>query len=119
MRRARNDRRSAVNSAQMQRRARKIRRTGRHATPSQVQKVAQKAGQAAPAMAIAGVLVAAPQAHGAVRAPVRATAVIEQIHTDAVITQDQPASRSYTVRPGDTLSSIAQQFYGNSADWRW
>jgi LysM repeat protein len=107
-----------VNSAHMQRRARKIRRTGRHATPSQVQKVAQKAGQAAPAMAIAGVLVAAPQAHGAVRAPVRAAPVVQQIHTDALIRHDQsPAIRSYTVQPGDTLSSIAQRFYGHSADW--
>jgi LysM repeat protein len=101
----------------MQRRPRKIRRTGRHATPSQVQKVAQKAGQAAPAMAIAGVLVAAPQAHGAVKVPVHTDAVVEQVHTDAVIRHDQSASRSYTVRPGDTLSSIAQRFYGHSADW--
>jgi LysM repeat protein len=103
----------------MQRRPRKIRRTGRHATPSQVQKVAQKAGQAAPAMAIAGVLVAAPQAHGAVKVPVHTDAVVEQVHTDAVIRHDQSASRSYTVRPGDTLSSIAQRFYGHSADWQF
>jgi LysM repeat protein len=40
----------------------KIRRRGRHTTPSQVEKVAEKAGKAAPAMAIAGALVAAPQA---------------------------------------------------------
>lgn len=39
-----------------------IRRRGRHTTPSQVEKVAEKAGKAAPAMAIAGALVAAPQA---------------------------------------------------------
>jgi LysM repeat protein len=97
----------------------KIRRTGRHATPSQVQKVAERAGKAAPAMAIAGVLVAAPQAHAAVTAPVRAATVIEQVRTDALVRHDQPAARTYTVRAGDTLSSIAQRFYGNSADWRF
>ncbi|HYZ56169.1 MAG TPA: hypothetical protein VE733_22080, partial [Streptosporangiaceae bacterium] len=44
----------------------KFRRTGRHATPSQVEKVAEKAGKAAPAMAIsAGVLMAAPHGHSA------------------------------------------------------
>jgi LysM repeat protein len=93
-------------------------RTGRHTTPSQVQKVADKAGKAAPAMAIAGVLVAAPQAaHASVRLPAAATTVIEQVHTDAVVRQDQ-TDRTYTVRAGDTLSSIAQRFYGNPADWR-
>jgi nucleoid-associated protein YgaU len=43
-----------------------------------VEKVAEKAGKAAPAMAIAGVLVAAaPQAHAAVRTPAKATTVTE------------------------------------------
>jgi hypothetical protein len=93
-------------------------RTGRHTTPSQVQKVADKAGKAAPAMAIAGALVAAPQAHASVRVPARATVVIEQVHTDAVVRYDRSA-RTYTVRAGDTLSSIAQRFYGNPADWQF
>ena len=111
-----------MNPAHTQRQPRKIRRTGRHTTPSQVQKVAEKAGKAAPAMAIAGVLVAAPQAHAAVRTPARAAAVAEQVRavavarTDAVIRHDQATSR-YTVQPGDTLSSIAQRFYGSAADW--
>jgi LysM repeat protein len=70
-------------------------------------------------MAIAGVLVAAPQAHAAVKVPVSAITVVQQIHHDAVLRRDQPASRRYTVRIGDTLSSIAQRFYGNPADWRW
>jgi LysM repeat protein len=72
---------------------------------------------AAPAMAIAGVLVAAPQAHAAVKTPAKTTTVAERAHTDALVQHLQPASRSYTVRPGDTLSSIAQRFYGNPADW--
>jgi LysM repeat protein len=55
----------------------RIRRRGRHTTPSQVEKVAQQAGKAAPAVAIAGVLVAAPAASHALAAsaqPVTATA---------------------------------------------
>jgi LysM repeat protein len=109
--------------AHTQRQPRKIRRTGRHATPSQVQKVAEKAVKAAPAMAIAGVLVAAPQAHAAVKIPARAAAVVEQVRTDsavrtdAVVRHDQVTSSRYTVRQGDTLSSIARRFYGNAADW--
>jgi len=84
-----------------------------------VEKVAEKAGKAAPAVAIAGVLVAAPQAHAAVRTPAKATTVTERVVTDAVVKQSQPSTRTYIVRPGDTLASIAQQFYGNSADWPW
>jgi LysM repeat protein len=29
----------------------------------------------------------------------------------------RPATRAYTVQPGDSLSAIAQRFYGQSADW--
>jgi LysM repeat protein len=103
----------------MTRRTVKLRRTGRHSAPSQVEKVAEKAGKAAPAMAIAGALVAMPQAHAAVKAPVKATAVTEQAQTDALVRSAQPAGRTYTVRPGDTLSSIAERYYHNPADWRW
>jgi len=83
--------------------------------------VAEKAGKAAPAVAIAGVLVAAaPQAHASVKTPVRAAAVTEQAQTDAVIRQAvRPITRTYTVRPGDTLSAIAERFYGNPGRWRW
>jgi LysM repeat protein len=80
---------------------------------------------------MAGALVAGTQAHAAAQASARATTFVEQtytahqghatdqpIYTDAlVIHHEQP--RGYTVRPGDTLSSIAQRFYGNPADWRW
>jgi LysM repeat protein len=85
-------------------------------------------------MAIAGALIAAPQAHAAVKLSARTTTVVEQIHrahqapargaaitekiyTDALVVHHEQA-RHYTVRPGDTLSSIAQRFYGNPADWR-
>src|SRR5260370_5287228 len=85
-------------------------------------------------MAVAGVLIAAPQAHagarpsarptavveqvhGAHKVPDRRTAIIEQVHTDALVVHHEQA-RHYAVRPGDTLSLIAQRFYGNPADWR-
>jgi LysM repeat protein len=84
-----------------------------------VDKVAEKAGKAAPAMAIAGVLVAAPQAHAAVKTPAKATMVAERTHTETLVRHVQPASRTYTVRRGDTLSAISQHFYGKSADWTW
>ena len=87
--------------------------------PSQAEKVAEKAGRAAPAMAIAGVLVAAPQAHAAGTAPARAVTAAGQAHTDALVKRAGPAARYYTVRPGDTLSAIAQRFYGKAADWPW
>jgi len=101
------------------RRPRKIRRTGRHTAPSQVEKVAGVAGKAAPAVAIAGVLVAAaPQAQAAAGTPAKATTVTgQQARTAALVRKAQPATGTYTVRPGDTLSSIAQKVYHNPADW--
>jgi LysM repeat protein len=129
-------------SAAHERRTVKIRRSGRHTTPSQVEKVAEKAGKAAPAMAIAGVLVAAPQAHAAVtgagtsRPAATAPATIQTptIQTPTTLqmkaTLDATAARveaargkttrrTYDVRSGDSLSSIAQRFYHDSGDWQW
>jgi LysM repeat protein len=79
------------------------------------------AGKAAPAVAIAGVLVAAaPQAHAAVKTPAKATAVATQARTDALVRRAaQPAPRIYTVRSGDSLSAIAERFYHNPGDWQW
>jgi LysM repeat protein len=64
----------------MHRRPRKIRRTGRHTTPSSVEKVAEKAGKAAPAVAIAGVLVAAPAVANAATAPAKAGTVAMRVY---------------------------------------
>ena len=109
-----------MDSSHSHRRPRKIRRTGRHTQPSQAEKVTEVATKAAPAVAIAGALVAtAPQAQAAVSLSAKTTTVAEQVHTDAVVKHSQPATRTYTVRPGDTLSSIAKRFYGNAADWTW
>jgi len=80
------------------------------------------ATKAAPAVAIAGALVAtAPQAQAAVGASTTsATTAAGQVHTATLVRHSQQAgTRTYTVRPGDTLSFIAQRFYGNPADWPW
>jgi LysM repeat protein len=53
----------------------RIRRRGRHKIPSQIDKVAEKAGKAAPAMAIAGALVASAQAQHAFAASAKPATV--------------------------------------------
>jgi LysM repeat protein len=114
-----------VSTTNTHRRPRKIRRTGRHTTPSQVEKVAEVATKAAPAMAIAGVLVAAPAANAATRTPPRPASVTVQVHTTAKVTKvaskthAKASNRSYIVEPGDTLASIADHFYGSDSDWPW
>jgi LysM repeat protein len=107
-----------VNSVPRHRRKRKIRRTGQHTTPSPAGKVAQKAGMAAPAVAVVGALAAGPQIHE--HAPAGQTVAAQQViraHLDSVVRPAFLASRAYTVRPADTLSGIAQRFYGQAADW--
>ena len=136
-----------MGSAHKHGRKMKVMRSGRHATLSQVEKVAEKAGKAAPAMAVtAGALVAVPHGHAA--APARHSTVAEAVvtakteHTAAgsysaaetllatkaalasstrldAATHAATVSHTYPVRSGDTLSSISSQFYGKSGDWQW
>jgi LysM repeat protein len=106
--------------------------------------VAQQAGRAAPAVAIAGALVAAPQAQHAFAAAAAAvtvtaqgpqaaamspqahvtTATLDSIATQAVTvtsvtTARHTAAKStyYRVRSGDSLSAIADRYYHNADDW--
>jgi LysM repeat protein len=115
--------------------SRKFRRIGRHTAPSPTAKVARRAGQAAPAVAVLGALAAAPQtAFASTAAPAASaghTGLATQRHPvtrahltsrDHSVSRDQRASRAartYTVRTGDTLSGIAHQFYGHASDWQW
>jgi len=107
------------------RRPLRIRRRGRHTTPSQVEKVAQQAGKAAPAFAIAGALVATPQASQALAASATPVTATTQSHavTVAAVTQTRHAATAqstyYTVRDGDTLSKIADSYYHNADDWQF
>jgi LysM repeat protein len=91
-----------------------------------VEKVAEKAGKAAPAMAIAGALVAAPQAQhaftGAAKpGTVAAHAVlVSSTSTARHVATSGPASNThYKVKSGDTLSGIAEHYYHKAADWQW
>jgi LysM repeat protein len=98
-------------------------------------KVAEKAGKAAPAVAIAGALVAAPQAQHAFTMPAKPAAVasadtrgavLGSFSTRGVLVSSTREARHaaarktyYTVQAGDTLSRIAEQFYHHAGDWRW
>ncbi len=105
--------------------------------------MAEKAGRAAPAMAIAGALVASPQAsHAFAKPPTVATAqahkpsrhtptaTLDSIASHGGITSAAAGTRhaaakaaarniSYKVRTGDTLSQIAERYYHNAGDWPW
>lgn len=101
----------------------RIRRRGRHTTPSQVEKVAQQAGKAAPAFAIAGALVATPQASQALAASARPVTATTLSVTVAAANQARHAAAAhstyYTVRSGDSLSKIANSYYHNADDWQY
>jgi LysM repeat protein len=117
-----------------------IRRRGRHASPSQLEKVAQQAGKAAPAVAIAGALVAVPQAQQALAAPATpavtsaaqgapathtGTATLDAFETRTVTVASTSTARHaakatyYRVRSGDSLSRIAERFYHHPGDWQY
>lgn len=90
-------------------------------------------------MAIAGALVAGPQAQHAFARPLPvasaqiskpATASLARITTHTSIARSVASTRhaaaraaarstSYKVRTGDTLSGIAERYYHNSSDWPW
>jgi Lysozyme like domain len=101
----------SVVSVPKHRRNRKIRRTGRHMAPSQAAKVVQKAGKAAPAIAVAGALTVTAQPHKpSQHGPVAA---------EQVIRLDAHRAARYEVRPGDTLPGPAQRFYRQAVAWPW
>jgi len=102
-----------------------------------VEKVAVQAGKAAPAMAIAGALVAAPTATTAASASVKPAASAAH-HKPAKATLDSykaaavqakasqhataktlTADTTYTVQSGDTLAKIASNEYHKASDWQW
>jgi LysM repeat protein len=104
----------------------RIRRRGRHSSPSQVEKVALQAGKAAPAVAIAGALVAAPGAQHALAAsakpaattaaghPAHAAAATASTGTTAQATLDSFATRTVTVaaaKPARHAAAATSSYY--------
>jgi LysM repeat protein len=100
-----------------------------------VEKVAQTAGKAAPAVVVVGTLATTAPHIGGVTAAGPAAAAPHMIHahlddtarpasTTAAGTEvasahhSDAARRTYAVRTGDTLSGITQRFYGKDANWR-
>jgi LysM repeat protein len=96
--------------------------------------MAEKAGKAAPAMAIAGAIVATPHAQHAAAAATKpkataaaaaTTAAASKAATEKTTLDSVTASKAakgtshYKVQPGDTLSRIANHFYGKASDWQW
>jgi LysM repeat protein len=118
---------SAHSSAHNSRWSVKIRRRGRHAAPSQVEKIAGKATVAAPAVAIAGgVIIGLPATAGAattgtaaVSAPAPASTASHAQAAKATLDAVTSADRTYDVQSGDTLSGIARHFYGATGDWHY
>lgn len=88
---------------------------------------------AAPAVAAAGALAAAPQllsaapAAAATQAATHASQTTHATQTarattaslDSAQQRADQAQRIYTVRAGNTLSGIAQRFYGHASDWAY
>lgn len=79
-------------------------------------------------MAVAGVLVAGPQAQHLAAAAAKPNTVAQQLvhaELDAKVGTTEQAertghvARTYTVQPSDTLSNIADRFYGQPSDWSW
>jgi LysM repeat protein len=99
----------------------KQRAKGRHRRPSAVQKAAQRAGMAAPVIAVSGAMAAAPAFMTA--SQVHQTLAETSSHTvtarlDAMVRPAAPAARTYTTQAGDTLYGIALRFYGHGSYWR-
>jgi LysM repeat protein len=91
----------------------KIRRRGRHTTPSQVEKVAEAAGKAAPAMAIAGALVAVPQVQTAFAAP--ATVAAAHVNQPAAGRDQGPQATLDSVASRSTADGPAANSLGSAA----
>jgi LysM repeat protein len=84
-------------------RAVRLRRRGKHTTPSQVEKVALQAGRAAPAVAIAGALVAAPAAQHALAATTSTvTNSTTAASTTAAVITDKSATTEATLDSFET-----------------
>lgn len=117
-----------MRSASPHRKTRKVRSTGRHRRPSQLQQAARRAGKAGPALAVSGALAAAPFAvdgvssAAALAAPVPHTAPLSRHTSGAAASRqvpahlDQPASvGNRTYQPRHAAASAAVTSPGQQA----
>jgi LysM repeat protein len=82
---------------------------------------------AAPVVAVTGALAASgsqalaatADAYHPAPAGTPAAAQVTSAHLDSVVRPAGKATRTYTVRSGDTLFGIAQRFYHHGRDWPW
>lgn len=89
---------------------------GRHARRSPAAEITRKTMPVA--LAAAGALLSQQAAHQPPARPLTlATTTDPEIHLTSDVAK-APSASSYTVRPGDSLWSIAQHFYGSGWDWR-
>jgi Phage tail lysozyme len=98
---------------------RKIRKTGRHSSPSQVGKVAQRAGKAAPAVAVVGALAAAPQIRDLAFNSAPTATVTHQVRDRAALSDEAaaPAADSlnqYKAKAGRHSTPAARHVGGSS-----
>ena len=92
---------------------------GRRARPSQAGKLAEQAARITPALAVAGALLGMPS-H--VKPPPPRSTPVERVELDNSVKPVKPAkpaspAKVYVVQAGDSLWSIARQFYGNPLMW--
>ena len=86
---------------------------GRRARPSHAGKLAEQAARITPALAVAGALLGMPS-H--VKPPPPRSTPVERVELNSSVKPASPA-KVYVVQAGDSLWSIAQQFYGNGLMW--
>ena len=86
---------------------------GGRSRPSQAGKLAGQAARITPALAVAGALLGMPS-H--VKPPPPRSTPVERVELNSSVKPASPA-KVYVVQAGDSLWSIAQQFYGNPLMW--
>jgi LysM repeat protein len=89
---------------------------GRRARPPQSGKLAEQAARITPALAVAGAMLGMPF-H--VKPPPPSSTPVERVELDSSVKPVKPASpaKVYVVQAGDSLWTIARQFYGNPLMW--
>ena len=98
---------------------RKIRKSGRHSAPSQAGKVAQRAGKAAPAVAVIGALAAAPQIRDLAFSSAPTATVTHQVRDRTALSDEAagPATDSlnqYKAKPAWHSTPAARHVGGSS-----